>query len=161
TYYGGNANDIGASIVTDISGNIFVTGRTESSNFPVQNSGGGSYFQGSTSGGEDLFISKFESSIVGFEPVGINIPDKFLLYQNYPNPFNPLTNIRFDIPERSVVRLQIYDLKGKVQMKLPEQILEAGSYKFTLDGGKLSSGIYFYRLEAGDFRDTKKMVLVK
>lgn len=104
-------------------------------------------------------------------PVGLNnpasgIPEKFSLSQNYPNPFNPTTKIKFSIPLASVRRtdivlLTIYDNLGREIAELVNQQLSPGTYEADFEGSKLSTGIYYYRLTAGDFTETKKMVLVK
>ncbi|MBK7157902.1 MAG: T9SS type A sorting domain-containing protein [Ignavibacteria bacterium] len=98
--------------------------------------------------------------------VQIGTPDKFILRQNYPNPFNPVTVISYTIPadinERmSNVRLVVYNNLGKEIVKLVNENKPAGSYKVKLDGNSLSSGIYFYTLIAGDFKQTRKMILLK
>ncbi|MCX7878671.1 MAG: T9SS type A sorting domain-containing protein, partial [Ignavibacteria bacterium] len=134
---------------------------TRSSDFPTHNPGGGVYFQGTLSGGEDAFISKFERSITGIKPIGRNIPDKFALYQNYPNPFNPVTSIRFDIPKESDVKITVYDTRGTEVSELVNQSLKAGTYEITFNASSLSSGIYFYTIETVEFKDTKKMMIVK
>ncbi|MGH2575007.1 MAG: T9SS type A sorting domain-containing protein, partial [Ignavibacteria bacterium] len=87
-------------------------------------------------------------------------PLKFSV-SNYPNPFNPLTNIKFSIPLESFVTIKVYDIIGKEIITLVEGPLKAGSYSVKFDGTDLPSGIYIYRIEAGNFKDTKKMVLVK
>ncbi len=89
------------------------------------------------------------------------VPSGFSLHQNYPNPFNPATSIQFDLAENSMVKLAIYDILGKEVSVLVNQQLEAGVHNITFNAGKLSSGVYFYRLEAGNFYDIKKMTLVK
>jgi hypothetical protein len=86
---------------------------------------------------------------------------KFNLSQNYPNPFNPSTKIEFEIPNTSNVKLVIYDMLGKVAAVLVNQQLASGTYSVTYTNQNLSSGIYFYELTAGDFREIKKMTLVK
>lgn len=98
--------------------------------------------------------------------VQIGTPDKFILRQNYPNPFNPVTVISYTIPadinERmSNVRLVVYNNLGKEIVKLVNENKPAGSYKVKLDGNSLSSGIYFYTLVAGEFKQTRKMILLK
>ena len=99
---------------------------------------------------------------VGIESIGHEIPESFRLHQNYPNPFNPSTKIRFDVPgNMSFVRLTIYDIAGKEVERLVNGELAAGAYEYEFDGSKLSSGMYFYRLEAGEFIETRKMVLLK
>lgn len=89
------------------------------------------------------------------------IPKVFKLYDNYPNPFNPVTKIKFDIPENSKVNLKVYDLLGKEVSQIINMELKAGAYDFSFNGEKLSSGIYFYKIEAGSFTDVKRMVLIK
>jgi len=89
-----------------------------------------------------------------------------LLYQNIPNPFNPTTIIRFEISERSDVSLTVYDVGGRLVRRLMEQPLPAGLHTAIWDGSsddgtRVSSGIYFYKLEAGGFTQTRKMVMLK
>ncbi len=88
------------------------------------------------------------------------IPAKFELYQNYPNPFNPTTTIKFDVPDPVQVNIKIYDLLGREVWSYKE-FKTAGRYSVSFDGSNLASGIYFYRIEAGKFVQSKKMVLVK
>ncbi|MCX6162708.1 MAG: T9SS type A sorting domain-containing protein, partial [Ignavibacteriae bacterium] len=85
----------------------------------------------------------------------------FKLAQNYPNPFNPSTTIKFSLPQSGFVTLIIYDISGKELKTLVNNQLSSGSYKFIMDGSDLSSGIYFYKLTAGNFREIKRMVLIK
>ena len=94
------------------------------------------------------------------------IPVEFALHQNYPNPFNPVTNIRFDIPEESGVRMDIYNITGQKVATLVNGRMEPGFHSIRWDGtndlGKqLASGMYIYHIKAGDFRDVKKLLLVK
>lgn len=89
------------------------------------------------------------------------IPRVFNLYQNYPNPFNPSTNIKFDIPKSTFVMLEIYDVTGKQVFELVNNRLEAGSYSVDWNANSYASGVYFYRLQAGDYVQQLKMVLVK
>ncbi len=86
--------------------------------------------------------------------------------QNYPNPFNPTTEILFDVPTRSHVQINVYNVLGQKVTTLVNEDREAGTYVVSWDGtsnggGKVSSGIYFYKMEAGDFVQTKKMALLK
>lgn len=89
------------------------------------------------------------------------IPNQFELSQNYPNPFNPSTSINFNIPTKGFVSLKIYDVTGKEVANLVNQDLSAGSYKYDFNASNLTSGIYFYTLTANNFRETKKMTLIK
>ncbi|MFC2103182.1 T9SS type A sorting domain-containing protein [Bacteroidota bacterium] len=101
---------------------------------------------------------KFEySKIIEIE---IN-PNDFVLYQNYPNPFNSITAISYQIPETGLVTLKIYDVLGKKVAILVNENKEAGNYQVNYDATKLTSGIYFYRMQTENFVDTKNMILVK
>jgi len=100
------------------------------------------------------------------EKTDANIPGSFALGQNYPNPFNPTTRISFSLPQRSNVRLEVYDMLGKQVATLLNESREAGNWNADWNGldrnGKhVSSGVYFYRLEAGSFSSVKKMVMLK
>ncbi len=100
------------------------------------------------------------------ELVNNEIPTEFDLGQNYPNPFNPTTEIRFAIPKAAPVLLEVYDVTGRVVATLVNGDLPAGNHRVTWnatarDGSRLSSGMYLYRISAGDFVSTKKMVLLK
>jgi hypothetical protein len=83
--------------------------------------------------------------------------------QNYPNPFNPTTTIKYSIPELSFVTLKVYDVLGNEIANLVNEEKPTGSYdaEFTMNNLQLSSGFYFYRLQAGSFVETKKMILLK
>ncbi|HEX9252113.1 MAG TPA: T9SS type A sorting domain-containing protein, partial [Ignavibacteriaceae bacterium] len=101
--------------------------------------------------------------------VEVGSPLNFTLQQNYPNPFNPATKIKYSIPNKSKVSLKIYDMLGGEVAELVSGEIEAGYYEMNFDGSSLSSGVYFYRLQAGDpskgsgqsFVETKKMILLK
>jgi hypothetical protein len=85
----------------------------------------------------------------------------FSLHQNYPNPFNPSTTIQYQIPELSFVTIEVYDVLGTEIATLLNEEKPAGNYEVEFDGSGLPSGIYFYRLQAGSFIETKKMILMK
>jgi len=89
------------------------------------------------------------------------MPGKFSLSQNYPNPFNPSTNIEFEVGESSLVLLKIYDAAGKLLSIQINSFMSPGSYKININAENLSSGVYFYELNAGSFRALKKMLLIK
>jgi len=94
------------------------------------------------------------------------IPTRYSLSANYPNPFNPLTKIDFDLPESQKVQLAIFGVDGRRIVTLRNEPMSAGHHSVTWTGrddrGELvASGIYFYRIQAGEFRDTRKMVLLK
>ena len=89
------------------------------------------------------------------------LPDRFVLYQNYPNPFNPSTTIQYELPQNSQVEIQVYDLLGREITTIVNNEQNAGRHKIEFSGGKLNSGIYFYRLKANNYLEVKKMLLVK
>jgi len=94
------------------------------------------------------------------------LPDNYSLSQNYPNPFNPNTKIEFALPERSVVNICVFNILGQEVVNLIDEELEAGYYLIDWDGtnssgGSVTSGVYFYKIQAGDFVETKKMMLLK
>lgn len=95
-------------------------------------------------------------------PSNAEMPLIFTLFQNYPNPFNPSTKISYDLPHSSLVTLKIYNVLGEEVAKLVNnEFKPAGSYSVTFDGSNFGSGIYFYSIEAGQYKETKKMVLIK
>jgi hypothetical protein len=105
------------------------------------------------------FDGSFEySEIVEVE---VGVPDEFSLSQNYPNPFNPETSIEYRIGSIEKVSLKVYDMLGRKVATLVNEIKEPGIYEVKFDAGNLSSGIYYYALEAGNFRDIKKLILLK
>ncbi|KUO61190.1 hypothetical protein APF79_13685 [bacterium BRH_c32] len=89
------------------------------------------------------------------------MPQDYSLSQNYPNPFNPTTNIRFSLTKMSFTTLKIFDILGREVATLVNKELSAGRHTYEFDGSGLSSGIYFYRLQTGEFTQTKKMLLIK
>jgi fibronectin type 3 domain-containing protein len=102
----------------------------------------------------------------GIEDQEAILPDEYILYQNYPNPFNPATTIRFGLPQKSDVRLEIFDILGRQVAILGDEPMEAGYHEIVWDsrnrsGGEVSSGVYFYRLKAGEFNSIKKMLILK
>jgi len=92
---------------------------------------------------------------------GVPLPAQFILSQNYPNPFNPITEIKYALPKDSYVRLEIYNLLGQKVASLVDGKQKAGYKTARWDAGSFSSGVYFYRLQAGSFVQTRKMVLIK
>ncbi|HMQ80958.1 MAG TPA: SBBP repeat-containing protein [Ignavibacteria bacterium] len=139
----GNLNDFGNAVSRDASGNIIVSG-------------------GSNVGGFNNFCTiKYAPGTIGIEPSGNNIPESFTLHQNFPNPFNPVTNINFDLPLSSYVKLSVFDITGREIETLVNENLKSGTYKADWNASNLPSGVYFYKLEAEGFTETKKMMLVK
>jgi ligand-binding sensor domain-containing protein len=89
------------------------------------------------------------------------LPREFQLLQNYPNPFNPSTTIKFELPKISHVTLTVYDILGRQVSALVNDRMDAGVHEIKFDGSNLASGVYFYRLQAGDFVATKRLLLLK
>jgi Secretion system C-terminal sorting domain len=101
------------------------------------------------------------SSTTDVEQTEDLIPKEFQLEQNYPNPFNPSTKIKFGLPKESKVLLLIYNILGEEVAQLVNQQFQAGYYEIELYNSGFSSGVYLYTIQAGDFVDTKKMILLK
>ncbi|MGE5435822.1 MAG: YCF48-related protein, partial [Syntrophothermus sp.] len=87
--------------------------------------------------------------------------NNYLLNQNYPNPFNPSTKIKYNLPKQAIVTIKVYDVLGNEIKTLINEEKPSGEYEVEFDGSSLSSGIYFYQIQSGEFLDTKKMVMVK
>jgi len=93
-------------------------------------------------------------------------PDVYRLSQNYPNPFNPSTTISYDLPEQSSVKLTVYDIRGQEVMVFPHRENSPGNYEVQWNGvdqsgNPVNTGVYFARLQAGDFTQTIKMLMIK
>ena len=143
--YIGNAT----ALVVDGSGNVYVTGSNSHYNWSVFTTI--KYTQGPTSVQEEK-----------------RVPESFALLQNYPNPFNPSTNIKFDLPTGQagisglgLVSLKVFNILGQEVATLVNEALRPGSYEVTFNATGLASGVYFYRLVAGSFTETKKLVLLR
>ena len=97
----------------------------------------------------------------GISAINEVIPSDYKLYNNYPNPFNPSTNILFDIPKQSSVKLTLFDMTGREVLNFFEKDLAAGSYKYSLNLGNMNSGVYFVKLDAAEFASVIKIVFIK
>ncbi|MGB5288813.1 MAG: T9SS type A sorting domain-containing protein, partial [Ignavibacteriaceae bacterium] len=100
------------------------------------------------------------SGPVSVEDVSV-VPDNYSISQNYPNPFNPSTTIKYSIPQASFVKIKVYNTLGQVIAELVNQEIQIGNHEVSFDARNLTSGIYFYRIEAGNFVETRKMILIK
>jgi len=111
-----------------------------------------------TAGFDTMTFCPIVTNIPGNETT---LPTTFRLEQNYPNPFNPVTTIKFSIPKDSYVELKLYDILGKEVATLVSDPYRAGEYRVDFNASNLPSGTYFYRITAGNFMETKKMILLK
>ena len=116
-------------------------------------------FAGTLGGG--VWRRPLSEMITSVERSATDLPTDFGLEQNYPNPFNPTTNIMYTVPNREYVNLTVYNILGEKIATLVDEEKAPGKYTVTFDGSRLSSGVYFYRLHAGRFNETREMVLVK
>jgi hypothetical protein len=91
----------------------------------------------------------------------MNVPIEYSLEQNYPNPFNPFTTIEYSLPQNGFVTLKVFNVLGKEVATLVNGQNEAGKHTINFDASALNSGVYFYRIDAGNFIETKKMILLK
>ncbi len=139
------APTIPVDLAVDGSGNLVLSGYYSSSDLP----------------GYSYFLAKFGEVPAGVYEKTETLPTSAELYQNYPNPFNPSTLIRYVLPKRSQADLTVYNILGQQVTVLVQGEQEAGSHEVRFDGSGLSSGVYFYRLRAGDFVQSKKLLLLK
>ncbi|NOS86408.1 MAG: T9SS type A sorting domain-containing protein [Ignavibacteria bacterium] len=109
----------------------------------------------------DLIIDEESRPVATPKVEDYLVPKNFELTQNYPNPFNPSTTIEYSIPKDAIVALKIYDVLGKEVATLVNDQKAAGTYILNWNASNFSSGLYFYRITAGEFTETKKMFLVK
>ncbi len=100
-------------------------------------------------------------NLVNVVSISGETPSVYSLKQNFPNPFNPVTNIVFELPVSSQVRLSVFDITGREVEVITNELLSAGSYKMDLNASSYPSGVYFYRLKTKDYTETRKMILVK
>jgi photosystem II stability/assembly factor-like uncharacterized protein len=99
--------------------------------------------------------------ITSVKSIASGLPHEFVLHQNYPNPFNPSTAIKYELPKSTVVRLTVYDMLGREVSVLVNERRDAGVHEVKFDASGLSSGAYFYRIQAGDFVQTRRLLLVR
>jgi hypothetical protein len=156
TIYAGTDNGIYVSYDNGQTGEQINSGLTESTVHSLCLDKNGYLFAGTPDG-----IFRSVQSVTTCIEEMERLPSNFLLNQNHPNPFNPSTKISYSIPERSNVSLKVFDLLGSEVSELFNGEIEAGSYEINFDALLLPSGVYFYQLKAGDYRETKKMILLR
>jgi len=111
-------------------------------------------------------LTLFKTGVLGIDEGNNVYPEELKLFQNYPNPFNPITKIKFSIPNVASsinlsTTLKVYDILGEEVVTLVNKPQFAGNYEVSFDGSYLSSGIYLYQIQAGDYSDVKKMILLR
>ena len=119
----------------------------------------GAIWVGTNGANKRLYFNRMNAA-VGISNNDI-VPSKYILSQNYPNPFNPSTNINFEIPKNEFVTLKVFDNLGKEIQTLVSGEIKAGSYNYTFYAANISSGVYYYKITAGNFAAVKKMILIK
>ncbi len=186
--YGGPGNDYAESVQQTSDGGYIVGGQTSTGAWiiktdsagdtlwtkslgwgtggHIQQTGDGGYIflveDFSTSSLQDVWLVKIASDLTKIDANKVMpFPETFLLKQNYPNPCNPSTTIEFTLSKSEFTTLKVYNLLGKKVSTLISKKLNQGNYTYTFDGKNLASGIYYYQLVAGDFREVKKMVLLR
>lgn len=98
---------------------------------------------------------------VSINNISSEIPNRYKLHQNYPNPFNPTTNIKYQIQKSGFVTLKVYDILGKEIATLVNEIQKPGTYEVPFSAENLNSGVYFYKIQSGNYSETKRMILIK
>lgn len=156
---GGTGNDYGVVLAFDSTGDSYLTGGFNS-NIQFGSS------ELTSSGGYDTFVAKLGTSTGNWDDAVSEIPALSRLYDAYPNPFVSVTTIPYFLKKPSNVKLEVYDLKGRLMFRHAVQNKESGTYKVTwngtdLEGNPASSGVYLYKLTAGQYTDARKMILLK
>ena len=163
TFFGASNSDYPSAFTVDKEGFVYLAGRTYSLDFPITPTAYQQSFPIGCCGAE--YITKLDLMIPSVNN-DVDYPiSEFKILQNYPNPFNPSTIIRWQAPSGGWQTLKVYDVLGNEVATLVDEYRNAGSYevefKSTIGSRQLANGVYFYQLKAGDFLETKKMILLK
>jgi len=156
-------------IVTTHGENDLFVSIDEGASWTNKNQGIHTWINSFASIGNNVFIGTYGASvyrrplseIIGIQNINTEIPEGYSLSQNYPNPFNPTTNIEFSLPEKSFVKLKVFDITGKEVAQLVNENLSAGTFRYEFKAENLPSGLYFYKLESEKLSETKRMILIK
>ena len=140
------------------SGRVSISDSTNPSCFLSEGSSGGLQISGIGFVGDSISFTLGSPNSIRREP--FHLPSEYAISQNYPNPFNPSTTIRYGLPQWSQVTLTVFNTLGQQVAVLQNGEQEAGYHEVKFDANGLSSGVYFYRLSAGEFVQTKKLLLV-
>lgn len=152
----------GEKIIQISSDDYPISIKTEGLNITVRDRINGELLNEELKDGEEIRIAN--NKITSLEIAGRitgGLPVSYELYQNYPNPFNPSTKIKFAIPKESSVNLSIYNVLGELVSILVNEQKKPGYYVYDFDASRLASGIYLYRITAGNYTETKKMLVIK
>ena len=146
------AENVDLTITVDFSGSVIVPDTTYQGTITIYNN---------SSETPEIPVTVVSSPHTGVDDDASDLPREFSLFQNYPNPFNPSTEIKFGLPRHSDVRIEIFNILGQKVITLFEGLLPAGYHSVHWNGSNSSSGVYYYRIDTGSFRDIKKMTLLK
>ncbi len=160
SYFGGTYREYVKDIDVDNSGNTYITGYTTSDDFPMYNAYDSTFSGNVMFDQPNCFVAAFEIPAVDIES-SPGLPETYQLTQNYPNPFNNSTVIYYDLVDDCHVTLQIYDILGRYVDRIVDEPQQAGSHQVVWNADDVSSGVYFYMIEAGDYSSSMKMSLVK
>jgi uncharacterized delta-60 repeat protein len=141
----GNGEDAAFQIAIDTNNNLYLAGYVTSSN----------------TGADWITMKYLKGDLIKVNSISSEVPREFKLYQNYPNPFNPVTTVKFDVLRPGDVKLIVYDILGRQTAVLVNGYLRTGTYEVTFAANSISTGVYFYEMTIDEFRDMKKMVLIK
>ncbi|MBE0571451.1 MAG: T9SS type A sorting domain-containing protein [Ignavibacteriaceae bacterium] len=157
----GTTNDVAGELVDATGTVVAFNNRTSSNPFTLTAPGPGNYTINAGYAGPLRWDSASVS--ISVTHIGDNSTNlvSYKLYDNYPNPFNPSTSIKYSLPEANFTTLKIFDALGNEVAVLVDELKSAGTYQVEFNATTLSSGIYYYTIQAGSFNETKKMILMK
>jgi hypothetical protein len=155
------AGTLGAGVMLSNDGGVSWTGTGLPSTDVLALAINGTYVFAGTSGHGVWRRPMSQMTVTGVASSSASGPAVFRLGQNFPNPFNPSTTIAYQVPASGHVTLRVFDLLGRELATLVDEKKDAGSYTVRFDGGNLASGVYLYRLAAGGYTQTRKMIIMK